>query len=53
MELNVSLNSLSEWNELLPHLTIEEPVVIPLIQSYKEWLQEYPEGYVCNDEISS
>lgn len=43
--------TLKDWEqhglEMTKHcsLTIIEP-----IQTYKEWLSEYPEGYVCNSD---
>ena len=50
--MTVVINSFKEWMDLASELMSEETIEIALIQTYKEWLAEYPNGYVCTNESS-
>lgn len=38
--------SLSEWKEFMRGQIYEEPTVLTLHQTYQEWLEENPYGYI-------
>jgi len=38
--------SLSEWLHFMRGKVFDEPTVLTLHQTYKEWLAENPQGYV-------
>lgn len=44
----INFNSLKEWFKNAPDMGNEYlPKVVKLSQTYKEWLREYPQCYVC------
>ncbi len=45
--MNVNIKTFKQWMALASELMSEETIELALHQTYKEWLEEHPEGYKC------
>ncbi|MFW5450438.1 MAG: hypothetical protein ACKE9I_02465 [Methylophagaceae bacterium] len=47
--MDIEIKSLKQWSELNIVIVESHPPPV-LTQTYLEWLQQYPDGYICNNE---
>lgn len=50
LAIAAEVRSLSEWQKNVPEELTKQTNYIPITQSYKEWLKEYPLGYECESQ---
>lgn len=49
--MEVEIKSLKHWQEIFDELELAAPVPLFLTQTYKEWLQENPNGYTISSNL--
>jgi hypothetical protein len=44
----MNISSLKDWQKFSSQLVTTETTEFTLLQTYSEWLEENPSGYVCD-----